>query len=496
MKKTILTISFFGLTLFAFGQGIKELKTESSYLVYPKIPIEKIDIEKAKIEFAHGPVVVSDNKSVHKETNLCKAKGAKLKDAQAIDNYYYKIEYTSPDAFVRIKNEADEVVYMEKTSNKVSDYDYFGKNECYFLEAILESAYKKMKDSNDSMIVANEESAMYKKAQDFVKESLSFYYQDENIEVYYIKDSKEYQYPELEKAANTAVEGYTSLKNNYSAQEGKDKLLSAVQVWEKTVEEKDLNDKKARINRRIAGRLYHNIAIAYAYCQDFEKALVSINAGLAMYPGTSNNFTVLCESLRSRLYDQKKYFDMNKDAEVKISNGSESIQVVNLGNNAFDDFKNDYSAFNRNEMSDKIAEAKKIQEEAVASGQVNKYQDKVLHSATQGYMLALPSSMGATSLAEIQEAMKKLDEFPIEACDLVQLNQLILKNNRIKVVPADIKKLVNLKRLDLSKNELTQLPAELGELKELKTLLLKGNPLNSGEVEKIQKLLPDCDIKL
>ncbi len=496
MKKTLLTVFFSGCTLLIFGQGIKEIKTASSYLVYPKIPIEKIDIEKAKVEFSYGDIVISDNKSVLKETNLCKAKGAKLKDAKAIDNFYYKIEYTSPDAFVRIKNEAGEVVYVEKTSEKATDYDYFGKNECYFLEAILEGAYKKMKDKNDSMIVANEISAMYKKAQGFADESLSFYYQAENIEVYYPKDSKEYQYPELEEAANTAVQGFASLKDHFSSQEGKDKLITAIGVWNKTVQNKDLNDKKSRINRRIAGRLYHNIALAYAYCQDFENALVNINAGLAMYPGTSNNFTVLCESLRSRLYDQKKYFDMNKDAEVKVSTGSQNIQVVNLGTNSFGDFKSDYAAFNRNDMSDKIAEAEKIQEEAIASGQVNKYQDKVLHSATQGYMLALPSTMGATSLAEIQEAMKKLEEFPVEACDLVQLNQLILKNNKIKVIPTDIKRLVNLKRLDLSKNQLTELPVELGDLKELNTLILKGNPLNSGEVEKIQKLLPDCNIKI
>ncbi|MCW3785222.1 leucine-rich repeat domain-containing protein [Plebeiibacterium sediminum] len=496
MKKLSLILIGFCVFFGAYAQSIKELKTESSYLVYPKVPIEKIDLTTAKIEFSHGEITVSDEKSVLKETNLCKAKGAKLKDAQAIETFYYKIKYTSPDAFVRIKNNSGEVVYIKKTSEKASDYDYFGKNECYFLEAILESAYNKMKAKNDSMIIANEKSAMYKKAQDFVNESLSFYYETENIEVYYVKDSKEFQYPELLQAANTAIDGYNALKNNYADQVGKGKLMEAIKVWDAAVAQKDVNDKKARINRRSAGRLYHNIALAYAYCQDYDNAIKSLNASLAMYSGISNNFTVACESLRSRLYDEKKYYEMNKEAEVKLATASNDIVIQDLGTNSFADFKSDYASYNRDDMTDKIAEAKKIQEEAVASGEVNKYQDKVLHSATQGYMLSLPTSLGATSLAEIQAAMKKLEEFPVEACDLVQLNQLILKNNHIKTIPADIKKLVNLKRLDLSKNELTELPVELGELKELNTLVLKGNPLKAGEVEKIQKLLPDCTIKL
>ncbi len=120
--------------LSSYAQSIKELKTESSYLVYPKVPIEKINIETAKVEFSHGQIVVSDEKSVHKETNLCKAEGAKLKHAQAIETFDYKFRYTSPDAFVRIKNNAGEVVFIKNTIEKVSDYDYYGKKECYSIE--------------------------------------------------------------------------------------------------------------------------------------------------------------------------------------------------------------------------------------------------------------------------------------------------------------------------------------------------------------------------
>lgn len=499
MKKNLFVAIFLLGIAIVNAQNIKELKVSTSYLVYPKIPIENIDLSKVKIEFAHGEVKITDEKSVMKETNVCKAKGASLKDAKALEVFYYKIKYYSPEGIVRITNENGEVVYAKITSDKFEDYDLFGKDNCYFLEAILESAYKKMKTQNDSMLLASVDKDLYTKTEKFVNQSLVFYYQPEGIEVHYVKDSKDFQYPELLEAANMAIKGYELLKENYTSQDGKSNLTSAIKIWEAAVSEKDLNNKDAKINKKVAGRLYKNLAQAYAYLQNYDEAGKNINEALAIYPNTSNNSTVEWENLREWIYEAGKCYKMNKSAEVKVvklENMGNAIKLVNRGVEEYPNFKSDYTAFTRQEFGERLSDAKKAQEEAVASGMVNKYQDKVLHSVAQGYMLSLPSTFGATSLAEIQEAMKKLEEFPIEACDLVQLNQLILKNNKIKSIPADIKKLVNLKRLDLSKNEITELPIELGELKELNTLILKGNPLKAGEVEKIQKLLPDCSIKL
>jgi CCR4-NOT transcription complex subunit 6 len=59
------------------------------------------------------------------------------------------------------------------------------------------------------------------------------------------------------------------------------------------------------------------------------------------------------------------------------------------------------------------------------------------------------------------------------------LTELYLNNNRIRVIPREIKNLRNLRILDLSLNQLRSLPSEIGMLVNLKELLLVDNQLES-----------------
>jgi Leucine-rich repeat (LRR) protein len=57
--------------------------------------------------------------------------------------------------------------------------------------------------------------------------------------------------------------------------------------------------------------------------------------------------------------------------------------------------------------------------------------------------------------------------------------KLDLSKNKLKDVPADIRKLTNLQYLDLSKNKITSLPSWIGELKSLQFLILSKNKIDS-----------------
>ena len=475
------------------AQNVKEEKVETSYLEYPRISVKDMDMNNLTVEFAHSNPVIKETIMV-KGANLCKPKNGSIKDAKAIETYYYNVHYTSPDGILRIAGPDNKILYMTYTSKNSDATDEYAKDKCYFLPAILESAYKKEKDAYLATLTEKESKEMLNNAQTFVNKSLTFSYTPETVEVHYVKTNKDYDYSDTENAMQQAVAGYGHIKDNYNSSEGRSKLESAVQAWEKILTELNTDDKKARIDKKVASNLYENAAIACLYLQQYDKALKLIQASLDLYPNITTNATMFRENVRNNIMEQKRYHDMNSDVGVAFSETHPT--VVNLGNDAIDKFKADYNDFAGDEMKNKIAAAKEAYDEGIASGDINPYQAKVTQTATQGYMLVLPSLTGnITSLEEMQAAMKKLDEFPIEVCDLTQLNQLIIKNNHIKTIPADIKRLTNLNKLDISKNEISVLPDELSELKGLKTLIVKGNPLPQGEIDKIQKLLPECNIK-
>ena len=88
--------------------------------------------------------------------------------------------------------------------------------------------------------------------------------------VVYVQKYKKYNYTEHEEALVHAVSGYKNILHD------KAKSISsfnkAISIWEKILEEYKPNDKKAKINREVAWYTMLNIAEAYLWTENFEKA--------------------------------------------------------------------------------------------------------------------------------------------------------------------------------------------------------------------------------
>jgi hypothetical protein len=64
--------------------------------------------------------------------------------------------------------------------------------------------------------------------------------------------------------------------------EAKAKITSAIEAWESALEEGDMNDKKARINKKVIPDLYKNLLLACALTEEFTKAEDHYNATLRL----------------------------------------------------------------------------------------------------------------------------------------------------------------------------------------------------------------------
>ena len=87
--------------------------------------------------------------------------------------------------------------------------------------------------------------------------------------IYHAKTKKKVDYTDLNNAAldmKMAMEKY--LNNNEEAVAG---IQACVKVWEAALAEADFDNKKARINRKMAGLLYLNLINAHIWLEDYDR---------------------------------------------------------------------------------------------------------------------------------------------------------------------------------------------------------------------------------
>ena len=78
-----------------------------------------------------------------------------------------------------------------------------------------------------------------------------------------------------------AQSGYAAMSMDRNKSTAKKSLKMAIDIWEKELEEADLQNKKARINGKISGLISANLADAYFWMEDFEKTNYYINKALS-----------------------------------------------------------------------------------------------------------------------------------------------------------------------------------------------------------------------
>ena len=83
----------------------------------------------------------------------------------------------------------------------------------------------------------------------------------------------------------------------------------------------------------------------------------------------------------------------------------------------------------------------------------------------------------------------------IEIGNMTNLEQIILSDSEVSVVPDEIGNLTNLKRFNLSRTKVSTLPESMKNLKNLKMLNIKKTNISASELAKIKSWLPNCKIK-
>ncbi len=127
-------------------------------------------------------------------------------------------------------------------------------------------------------------------------------------EIYVIKKYKDYDYASMVDAMSLAKKGYLDLINEVDKKSAKESLLKAIEIWEKDLEESNLNENKTRINKKSTALLYANLAEAYMWFEDFDKADLYINKAITLGVLKYKNH---CKRLQDRMGNLKKRYSAN-----------------------------------------------------------------------------------------------------------------------------------------------------------------------------------------
>lgn len=120
----------------------------------------------------------------------------------------------------------------------------------------------------------------FKKVIDFIQDFSMQYLETDDYPVYYVSERKTNQYKELLEARDLYFQAVTMFANNRIELINKladsdssvrnDLLRKAIALWEKDLKEANYENKKARIDTKVAQCITYNLVMAYNWLNDFE----------------------------------------------------------------------------------------------------------------------------------------------------------------------------------------------------------------------------------
>ena len=527
-----------GISMGVYSQKVKSKEIVTKYIDLPDLDVNAVNVAELNIEFAAAEVQVGQEKL--KDTKyVCVPEGGGLKEAIEVDVYYYAIPYTSPASVLCATDPNGKVVFSKKISDPLKKVEKYGYQKCEFWQtSALKSKFSGSKSSIISKIKSKEGNALYKKAQTVL--TGSFYNPgkdvdgdgdldggfttyaaallpisiEETFELHYAKGPKTLDYSDLDQAYELSAGAYKTISKKGPNAESNQQLKEALPLWEKALTETNLEDKKARINTKVAQAIHKNMSIANMFLYNNAEALKHAAKANELAGNFTNNTVAawrkFIPTLKRRASAGEKNKDLIASSDKLISaveaSKSVKLSVKKLGADQYQGLYNKLVGSGRAVAKEEYEEAKNQEKEAIASGKLNPYQKYVGNNPTQGNTLFITAMV------------TKLTEFPDEICDLTELNMisityngvakisdkigqltelksLNLATNKIESVPASIGKLVKLEKLNLSKNPITTLPDEIGNLQNLQSLNLKGTKISAEDQTRIAGLLPNCKVK-
>lgn len=175
---------------------------------------------------------------------------------------YYHTEFSYRHTMsVRVTTpDGKEILFL--TPQELNNYKKYKTNESTIRQSI----------NNELLISTYEEKVLQDNLlfiQNLVNDRIGYKHQDRSISLSYVKEKKGV-YTDLLVAFNNLSAGLKLLIDDELASE--EKLKKSIAIYEEALDESDMNDKKARINKNISYAVFFNLLECYFATEKLDKA--------------------------------------------------------------------------------------------------------------------------------------------------------------------------------------------------------------------------------
>ncbi|MEN8122888.1 MAG: hypothetical protein ABFS35_21290 [Bacteroidota bacterium] len=250
--------------------------------------------------------------------------------------YYYELTSKTSSKFV-LKYKSGQIIKSMDFNG--GSYLYSEKSGLYDTKAEVQKLF----NSKKVALEKNADDSGLQLVLDEVKK-----YLDDHHAYYYVAKyesvatgkGKKHDYTELDEA----IETYRDAAAEYGVKGVSEGFINksneCIEVWKSAISEFDANDKKARISKKNIDRFYWNVAVAYLYMNEFDKAVQTLNE--AMTVGKS---TVSEKYFIGQIKNRKNRYELNEKRKLEFSSSVTSASTNNTSTNTENNSTNKNNTF-------------------------------------------------------------------------------------------------------------------------------------------------------
>ena len=230
----------------------------------------------------------------------------------SVPYYYYSFRYKYPIYFeVSLPDDANPIdkaylVDASSTSYKSPEYKSSGQ---------LAKWWSDNRSRVEAGLRTDILKAGVKRLQKRVNDKFAFTQVNEQVDFFTVKKFKGMDYTDVSNAYATASEAIAAIEpsDRVFSETFRTKMQSAIEQWENILTEQDLESRKARINKKVAERMYRNIFQAFIMMDAFAEANATKERAESMIKNA------IPAALENTLKDRQHRYEANINLEEQIA---------------------------------------------------------------------------------------------------------------------------------------------------------------------------------